>query len=353
MIIKKLKIKNFRNIEEIEIFPHYNTNIFFGENAQGKTNIIEAIWLFTGAKSFRTNKDIELVSFGYKKAVLEIDFLSEGIEKNAKIIIDEKRCAEVNGKKLKSLLDFASQFNAIIFSPQDISIVTDSPSVRRRFLDIAIGQIYPKYIKILRDYTRAVTQRNSIIKESFKDASLKPLLEDFEVVIIENGEKIIEYRQKYIENIKKFAPKIYNDLSGGKEIFDIEYKKSFKGTLEEAIMLNKREDMIRGTTSVGPHRDDLEFKINGFSARDFASQGQKRSIALTLKLTEAEIIKNITGEMPVALLDDVMSELDKTRQNYILNHIKGWQVFITCCEAAHFSGMEEGIKYNIKGGKII
>ena len=118
-------------------------------------------------------------------------------------------------------------------------------------------------------------------------------------------------------------------------------------------MLNKREDMIRGTTSVGPHRDDLEFKINGFSARDFASQGQKRSIALTLKLTEAEIIKNITGEMPVALLDDVMSELDKTRQNYILNHIKGWQVFITCCEAAHFSGMEEGKKYNIKGGKII
>lgn len=353
MIIKKIKLQNYRNIENIEIFPHENINVLYGENAQGKTNIVEAIWLFTGAKSFRTNKDSELVSFNEKNAVLEMDFLSEGIKKNAKITINEKRCAEINGKKIKSFLDFAGIFNAIIFSPQDISIVTDSPSVRRRFLDIAIGQLYPKYIKILRDYNRAIMQRNNIIKESYKDASLRPLLEDFEAVIIQNGEKIIEYRQRYIEKIKEFAPKIYSDLSGGREIFDIFYKKSFKGTLEEEIKLSKKEDMIKGTTSVGPHRDDILFTVNEFSARDFASQGQKRSIALTLKLTEAEIIKNITGEMPVALLDDVMSELDKTRQDYILNHINGWQVFITCCDAAHFSSMEKGNKYNIKGGKIV
>ena len=191
MIIKKIKLQNYRNIENIEIFPHENINVLYGENAQGKTNIVEAIWLFTGAKSFRTNKDSELVSFNEKNAVLEMDFLSEGIEKNAKITINEKRCAEINGKKIKSFLDFAGIFNAIIFSPQDISIVTDSPSVRRRFLDIAIGQLYPKYIKILRDYNRAIIQRNNIIKESYKDASLRPLLEDFEAVIIQNGEKII------------------------------------------------------------------------------------------------------------------------------------------------------------------
>lgn len=353
MIIKKIKILSFRNIENIEIEPDENINVLYGENAQGKTNIIEAVWLFTGAKSFRTNKDSELVNFNSKKALLEIDFISSGIEKNARIEITEKRVAKINGKKINSNQDFAGNFNAIVFSPADIFIVNGSPKERRRFIDTAIGQIYPKYINLLKIYNRALIQRNNILKESFKDASLRPMLEDFEKIISKNGEKIIEYRQRYIENLSKHSPKIYGDLSSGKENFQIEYKKSFKGTLEEALILSKKEDILRGITSVGPHRDDLSFLINGFSVREYGSQGQKRSVALTLKLSEAEIIKQITGDMPVALLDDVMSELDSKRQNYILNHINGWQVFITCCEKNNFEQMKKGKKFNIKGGKIV
>lgn len=353
MRVLSLELKNFRNIENIKIEPCEGMNVICGENAQGKTNLLESIWLFTGAKSFRSSKDDDFVKFGENKTKCKMEFLAEGVEKSALIEIEERRTAFLNDKKLKSPSLLAGNFNAIVFSPTDLRLVSDGPNVRRRFLDLAIGQLYPSYIEILKNYLRAVTQRNKIIKDYRYDSTISVMLDVFEKEIAQNGIKIIEYRNRYIEILSKFTPNLYNGLSSGKENLEIEYIKSFKGeNLEEELRKKRSEDMYSAKTSVGPHRDDLDFKINGISARNYGSQGQKRSVALSLKLAEAEVIKKDVGEWPICLLDDVMSELDPGRQNFILNHIKEMQTFLTCCDPENVRNLEVGKKFIVKGGAV-
>ncbi len=354
MKVLNLSLKNFRNIEDTSLQADEGMNVICGENAQGKTNILEAIWLFTGAKSFRNSKDKEFIQFEREKAQIKLDFMSEGIEKEAFIEIEEKRKAVLNENKLKSPSLLAGNFNAIIFSPNDLSIVKDGPSVRRRFLDVAIGQLYPSYIELLKKYLRAVAQRNKIIKDLKYDSSLSIMLDIFEEEIASSGEKIIDYRKKYIENLNIFLPSVYNGLSSGKETLETSYICSFEDeNFKEKLKEIRKEDMFSGVTSIGPHRDDLEFKINRVSARSFGSQGQKRSVALSLKLAEAEVIRNKTGECPVFLLDDVMSELDPKRQDFILNHIEGMQTFLTCCDPSNFKNLKAGKIFEVKKGKIV
>ena len=353
MKIEKLECKNFRNIENEILIPCDNMNVICGENAQGKTNFLEAIWLFTGAKSFRGAKDTEFIKFGCEKAFISMNFISEQIEKSAFIEIKEKRVASLNENKLKSASALAGNFNAIIFSPIDLKLVSEGPSHRRKFLDTAIGQLYPSYIEVLKKYVRAVTQRNKIIKDLKYDSSLSVMLDIFEEEIVQNGEKIIKLRKKYIEKLNEFLGDIYLGISSGKEFLDTNYISTGEENLEEKLKIARKEDMFSGVTSVGPHRDDLEFKINGFNARSFASQGQKRSVALSLKLAEAEVISKIVGESPCFLLDDVMSELDPERQNFILNHIEGMQAFITCCDPSNIKNLKEGKIFNVKEGRVI
>ncbi len=352
MIVKSLKLFNFRNIESIELCPSDGMNVICGENAQGKTNILEAIWLFTGAKSFRNAKDREFVKFNEDFALLEFEFISEEIEKEAKIKIQEKREIFLNENKLKSPSLIAGNFNAIVFSPVDLRIVTDGPSIRRKFLDTAIGQIYPAYIEMLKKYTRAVVQRNSIIKDYKYDSTLSFMLDSFEEEIAVLGERIITLREKYIEKLNFFLPDIYKGLSGGKESLSTVYIKTSEN-LKEDLKNKRKEDMFSGVTSVGPHRDDIEFKINEIFARTYASQGQKRSVALALKLAEAEVIRKNVGECPVFLLDDVMSELDPERQNFILNHIKDMQVFLTCCDPDNVKNLKAGKIFTVKDGALL
>ena len=352
MIVLNLECKNFRNLEDISITPCESMNVICGENAQGKTNLIEAIWLFTGAKSFRGGKDKDFVKFGLQKAVCNLSYKSEGIENNAKIEIADKRTAFLNENKQKSVSSLAGKFNAIVFSPNDLSLVSDGPSKRRRFIDTAIGQIYPTYIKILKDYTRAVTQRNQIIKDFKYDSTLSVLLDVFETEIAENGVKIILLRKRYLDALGEFLPSLYDGISKGKEILETNYICTCGEDLLENLKTCRKDDMYSGVTSVGPHRDDIEFKINGISARSFGSQGQKRSVALAVKLAEAEVIRKKTGECPVILLDDVMSELDKTRQNFVLNHIEGMQSFLTCCDESNIENLKSGKKFIIRNGGI-
>jgi len=353
MIVKKLECLNFRNIEKEVLMPCERMNVICGENAQGKTNFLEAIWLFTGAKSFRGAKDNEFIKFGTEKTVISMDFISESIEKDSSIEIKEKRTATLNGNKLKSAHSLAGSFNAIIFSPIDLKLVGEGPSNRRKFLDTAIGQLYPSYIEILKKYARAVTQRNKIIKDLKYDSTLSIMLDVFENEIAENGEKIISFRKKYVAELNNYLGDIYSGISSGKEILSMEYLSIASDNLAEKLLISRREDMYSGVTTVGPHRDDLEFKINSFSARSFASQGQKRSIALSLKLAEAEVIKKDVGESPCFLLDDVMSELDPERQNFILNHIEGMQAFITCCDPSNIKNLKEGKIFNVKEGRVV
>lgn len=354
MKVNKLCCKNFRNIEFAEIFPCDSMNVICGENAQGKTNLLESIWLFTGAKSFRSAKDNNFLRFGEKKAVCELFFESEGIEKEAKIEIIDKRKAFLNGNQLKSPSLLAGNFNAIVFSPNDLRIVTDGPSLRRKFLDIALGQLYPSYIEILRKYTRAVTQRNQLIKDYRYDSTVSIMLDVFEEEISQEGKKIVDYRRKYIEKLNSYLPKVYHGISSGKEILETSYITYDDSTdLAELLLYSRKEDMYSGVTSIGPHRDDIEFKINGIDVRKFGSQGQKRSVALSLKLAEAEVIKEKTGECPTFLLDDIMSELDPNRQDFILNHIDGMQTFLTCCDPSNFKNLKAGKIINVKEGKVL
>lgn len=351
MIIKNIKISDFRNIENIEFFPDAKMNVICGENAQGKTNIIEALWSLTGAKSFRGAKESEYISFGKEKAKIEADFISEGIDKNIKIVFSEKKEIFLNTKKIKNF-SLVGNLNAIVFSPTDLRLLTDGPSIRRKFLDLCIGQLYPSYIEILKNYMRAVTQRNSIIKDLKYDSTVSIMLDIFEEEISANGKKIIEMRKRYIEKLNPFLEKIYKGISQGKEILETEYICE-KVNLKELLKQKREEDMYLGVTSIGPHRDDLIFKINSINARNFASQGQKRSIALSLKLAEAEVIKQNVGECPICFMDDVMSELDPERQNFILNHIKDMQVFLSCCDPSNFKYLKAGKVINIKNGSVI
>lgn len=353
MIVKKINIKSFRNIENTEFFPDEKMNVICGPNAQGKTNLLEAIWLFTGAKSFRGAKEKEFISFGSGSSELFLEFEKNGVTEEAQIKIDERKKAFLNGNALKSAGALAGNFCAIVFSPQDISLVKEGPAVRRRFLDTAIFQIYPKYVEIMRKYVRAVQQRNAAIKDLYYHSELNSLIDVFDAEIADLGAKIIEYRKNYISLLKKITPEIYYGISEKREELSISYICSCSSEyLLERLKVNRREDMRSGITSVGPHRDNLEFKINGVDARLYASQGQNRSVALTLKLAEAEILYRKTDDRAVALLDDVMSELDPSRQNYILNHIKNWQVFITCCDPSNIENLKSGKKYEMRNGVL-
>lgn len=354
MKVKKLEIQNFRNISDISLVFDDEINVICGENAQGKTNIIEALWLFSGAKSFRNSKDNEFLKFGEKSAKISVDFEMLGVENQAAITFNDKKTAFLNEKKLPNTSSLAGKYNAIIFSPLDLTLVTDGPEKRRRFLDIAIGQLYPNYIEILRSYSRAVMQRNKIIKDYRYDKTISIMLDVFEAEIVEMGNKITDYRKRYINVLNKYVSKIYSGISSGKENIEISYIAKNADILDHEKLKNSREvDMFTSTTSVGPHRDDMSFKINGINARNFGSQGQKRSVALSLKLAGAEVIKEISGEYPICLLDDVMSELDEGRQNYILNHIRNWQSFITCCDTSNIKNLKAGKVINIRNGGVI
>ena len=328
-------------------------NVICGENAQGKTNLIEAVWLFTGAKSFRSGKDSEFIKFGGESAKNEICFYSGGIENDAVMEFGERRKAILNENALSSPSKLAGVFRAVVFSPNDLSIVKDGPSVRRKFIDTAIGQLYPNYIAFLRNYRRALEQRNKTIKEYRFDGSLSVMLDVFENEIAEYGKKIVQYRKRFLEVMSGFLPSIYEGISGGKEKLETVYLPCCDGDLIEELKTARKEDMFTGTTSAGPHRDDIDFKINGVSARPYGSQGQQRSCALSLKIGEATILKNVSGEQPVALMDDVMSELDENRQKFLMKFFDGWQVFVTCCDPSHRNKINSDKVFEICDGRIV
>lgn len=353
MLIKNIKIQNFRNIKSLFLSFDEKMNVISGENAQGKTNIIEAIWLFCGAKSFRGAKDSSFVTFGEEKGINEINFFSSQSEHNAKMFFEEKRSAELDFNKLKSTGDLAGIMRAVVFSPVDLNIIGGGPDKRRKFLDVSIGQLYPGYVGVLRVYSRALMQRNKIIKEYKYDPSVSIMLDVFENEIAQNGEKIVKYRKKFLEQLNCSLPEIFSGLSSGKEKISSVYVANEDGSmLLENLKEKRKEDSVLGFTSVGPHRDDIDFLINDISAKNYGSQGQKRSIAIALKLASLNVIYEISGEYPVCLLDDVMSELDENRQKYILNHVREWQTFITCCDPSNVKRLSGGKVFNIRNGGV-
>ncbi len=355
MLVHRLSFDKYRNLKTGEIESASGINVIYGDNAQGKTNLLEAIWMFSGAQSFRGAKDIQCIRDGEDSAKLNLEFSASGRDQTAEIIFDGRRNATLNGVKLKSGSELAGEFKAVVFSPVHLSLIKDGPSERRRFMDTAIGQLWPKYINLLRRYARAMQQRNSLLKDVRFHAQLFDMLEVYDGELSEIGAKITEYRLRFTERLKKYAAEVYSGISGGKETLGIEYICTGGYTAEqmrEALKAARGDDLESGHTSVGPHRDDLNLLINNKSARAFGSQGQQRSAVIALKMSEAEVIYAVTNEHPVILLDDVMSELDENRQDYILNHISGRQVFITCCDKQSISLLNGGALFKMQGGVI-
>lgn len=362
MKINALELENYRNIEKLSL-TFDDVNIIYGENAQGKTNLIEAIYLFTGAKSFRGVRDKELIKFGCDFSKLKIDFTNKSRQQTAEIAIKNKREATLNGVKKKSPVLLGEELKAVIFSPVHLSMIKDGPGERRKFADSALCQIKSGYRNILKEYNKALAQRNSLLKDIAFNFSLSDMLYIWDKSFAKYGAKIIYQRQKYIEALIPYAKEIFNGLSNGREDIDLvltgafDYKNLTLDEIENKMMIalqnNRQADMIMKITTIGPHRDDIEILINGKSARKYGSQGQQRSCVLALKLAEASLLREKTQDEPVALLDDVMSELDEGRQDYILNHIKDWQVFITCCDPASVLRLKQGKTFHINDGKAI
>ena len=355
MKLNKINYVNFRNLSPVTLEPNDGVNIIYGENAQGKTNILEGIWLFSGLKSFRGSKDRELTAFSAERAKLSAEFSTSVRDNKAEIIIEGRRKASLNGIELPGASGLIGKFGAVVFSPSFLSVVKEGPSERRKFIDAALCQIKPSYAVLLTRYKRLLVQRSSVLKDAQKNPSVLQILEIIDEKTAFEGEKITEERVQYIKTLIPFVKSIYEGLSGGREEITISYVKKNRSeneSLSDALLRSRKEDVITGSTSAGPHRDDIEIKINGASARIYGSQGQQRSCALALKLGEASVISEKTNEQPVMLLDDVMSELDESRQDYVLNHIRNGQVFITCCDPASVQRQYGGRTFNIKNGRI-
>ena len=355
MKVKSITLTDFRNFDSASVNFTADTNIICGSNAQGKTNLTEAVWLFTGNRSFRGSRDIELVKQGKEKSVIKAEFFADGRDQTAELYIGSNREAVLNGVKLQTPSELNEKFRAVVFSPDDLSLISEGPSERRHFCDTVISGFYPRYAEKSARYARALEQRKYVLKDYRTHPELDVLLDDFEAEIVKAGKEIIIYRKRFLERLSEYLPEIYSGLSGGKESISAEYISTGgvnESEFREKLIRSRETDAVMLSTSVGPHRDDVEILINGISARKFASQGQKRSAAITLRLAEAKLTEAITGISPIILLDDVMSELDPARQKYILNHIKGRQVLITCCDPENTKGLKAGKVIEIKDGVI-
>ena len=363
MRLQKLSFKDYRNLYENTLEFGAGVNMLYGENAQGKTNILEAVWLLTGARSFRGTKDRDLISFGKSSAYIFGEAELENIEKKIKISIkDGKRCSEVNGVNRGPAPAIIGLFKVVIFSPDHLFLVKGSPENRRKFIDAAICQIKPKYALLLSKFNKTLKQRNTLLKNIEIVPGFNSTLEVWDRKIAEYAALIILERINYSNKLKEKAKNYYAKISGG-EILEVTYQTCADFTnlkqneaaelLLKRIKETKKADLKRGTTEIGPHRDEIIINIQKNQAKLFASQGQQRSAAIALKLAEAEIAKNSTGEAPVILLDDILSELDEKRQKQILTLTSGSQIFITGCERPKWSSGEEDQKcFYVKNGKV-
>jgi len=353
MWIKEIKLNNFRNYNFKEINLEKNINIFYGENAQGKTNIIEAIFLSSMGKSFRTNKDKELINFEKEKAIVEINFEKKDRDGKIKIEIENKKNIYLNGIKLKKLSELLGNINVVIFTPDDINILKGGPQNRRRFLDIMISQLKPNYMYTLNLYLKTLEQRNNYLRQIKFENKDENLLDIWDEKLAEYAVIIYNYRVEFINKIKNKIENIHKDITQNKENIKIEYISECKEKEEFLNLLKQRRklDIIKGFTTKGIHRDDFMIYINEKEVSTYGSQGQHRTAILSLKLSELKVIYDEIGEYPILLLDDFMSELDESRRKSFLENIENIQVIITCTEKIMLENLNF-VLYNVVSGDI-
>ncbi|PYI52378.1 DNA replication/repair protein RecF [Paenibacillus flagellatus] len=369
MYLKKLALSEYRNYESVEFATEGAVNIFVGPNAQGKTNLLEAIFVLALTKSHRTHQDKELIRWGADRTMIrgELDKRYGPCTLDLAISNQGKK-AKINGLEQKKLSGFIGALNVVLFAPEDLNIVKGSPGVRRRFLDMEIGQVQPSYLYDLSQYQKVLVQRNNLLKQSFRDSSANGAMMDvWNEQLVRLGIKIMKKRQNFIKKLQIWAESIHRGITNGSETLMIAYKPSFdyaepveESVLFEQFMIKlsqaKDQEIRRGTTLFGPHRDDLAFFINDKDVQTFGSQGQQRTTALSLKLAEIEFIHEEVGEYPILLLDDVLSELDTYRQTQLLETFQTKvQTFITTTgvESLQMNRLENASIFHVRNGQLV
>lgn len=371
MIITSVSADGYKNLDAVDIKTDEKLNIFCGKNAQGKTNLIEAVWLCTGCRSFRAAKDRNFIGFDKQKASVFVEYKDSLRTQSISFEILKNKLREKNithnGVSVPLLSRLFGNLKCVVFTPDDLSLLKGSPETRRSFMDLSASQLKPSFVSALNKYNNLLSQRNAEIKNINSGLSKKENLEIWDRQIAETGSYISVIRNIYCRSLNEYAEKLYCDITDSKEKLQIYYSSTIFPSLDNNIdyekelsdiyynkLFNTREDDIRvGYTLHGVHRDDLVTLINGLDAREFGSQGQQRSIAVVMKTAQAKLIGKETGETPVMLLDDVLSELDDSRKKFILGSLENIQVFITCCDEDFIkkSGAE-GKVFKVTDGKV-
>ena len=349
MIIKSIELSDFRNYDSLSMRFDKDTNILYGDNAQGKTNILEAIYLCSTTKSHKGSKDKELIKLDRKEShirmVVEKNQINHTVDMHLKK--NKTKGIAIDGIPIRKSSELIGLVNVVFFSPEDLSIIKNGPAERRRFIDMELCQLDKIYLYNLTKYNKILNQRNNLLKQIPHNRSLMDTLSIWDEQLITYGNSIIVRRKAFIDELNEMIGLIHNRLSGGREELSVHYDPSiecefFAKKLEQSI----EKDILLKTTGVGPHRDDISFMIKNVDIRKFGSQGQQRTAALSLKLAEIEILRQTVKEEPILLLDDVLSELDRSRQNYLLESIENIQTIVTC------TGLEEFVNNRLKINKI-
>lgn len=357
MILKSIELANYRNYESLDISFDEGTNILYGDNAQGKTNILEAAYMSGTSKSHRGTRDRDMIRFDEEES--HIKTIVKKKEKEYQIDIHLKKNKTkgiaINRIPIKKSSDLFGILNIVLFSPEDLNIIKNGPSERRRFIDFELCQLDKIYLSDLTNYNKVLNQRNKLLKDMYFNSSLKETLPVWDMQLIQYGRKIIERRRQFIKDLNEIVYDIHKKISGGKEELYIQYEPNIEDIFfEDELIRAKEKDMRYGQTSVGPHRDDIKISVGNIDVRKFGSQGQQRSCALSLKLSEIKLVEKTIDDKPVLLLDDVLSELDKNRQNFLLQAINDTQTIITC------TGLDDFVKkrfhlnkiYEVKNGTV-
>lgn len=367
MNIESIRLINFRNYKSLTIKLNKQINIFIGNNAQGKTNLLESIYMCATGRSFRTNRDKEIINLNKEEAYIGANIKINNYERfiELKMERDKPKTIRVNKIALKNYKELNSGLNVVVFSPDDLKLVKDGPGERRNFLDLSISQIKPVYKHNLNRYNKILFQRNNLLKSKKPKTEIISLLEIFDLQLANVGTEIILERMKFIKELSSMANDIHNNLTFGKENLNLKYisnidlNQKYKKNLEKNFLRKIEQNLDRdfkiGTTGIGPHRDDMEISINDMDARTYGSQGQQRTIVLSLKLSEVEIIKEDRGTYPVLLLDDVFSELDGDRRKYLTRSFNNMQTIITSTDVLDLDKLNEIEKstFYIENGEVV
>ena len=362
MIVESLFIKDFRNYEKADIHPGSGMNVFIGKNAQGKTNIIEALYLCCVGRSHRTSKDEVMIRWDQPFGRVTVNsrqsdgghevtvILARGQKKKKNIKIGERRAERIG--------ELFGHVCSVLFSPEDLQIVKSGPSERRRFIDMQLSQISSSYFYYLQRYTKALTQRNALLREIQIKPSMKAVLDMWDEELAESGSKISDIRREAIEALSSLAAEEHRHLTGGSEQLQLRYISSLKdaenikGTFLDQLYAGREDDIRRQSTGTGIHRDDISIRINGRDTRTYGSQGQQRSVVLSLKMGQLAYFTKEKGETPILLLDDVMSELDVSRREALGERINQIQTFVTCTDLSDLGNQHNGVFYEVDQGSL-